>query len=238
MKIEVLFGEVCNQFGDPQNAVYLKLACPSAEFIYTPLDGEPLFVSGKPDMILIGSMSERTQRAVIAKLMPHRDRIAELIDAGTVFLATGNACEVFCKKIDYVTEKITAEGLGLFDFTIETDWFKRVNGKVIGTASGYTVTGFRSQFSRIAGDNSSGYFLEVERGFGLDKGSRYEGFRRNNFIGTQLLGPILPLNPDFCAYLVSLAGGGEVDREASFYAEAKEAYDRRVAEFRDPSTAF
>ncbi|MBO4322003.1 MAG: hypothetical protein J5919_03305 [Clostridia bacterium] len=238
MKVEVLFGEVCNQFGDPRNAEYLKLACPEAEFIFTPLDGTPRFVTERPDMILIGSMSERIQRAVIKKIGPFAQRIDELIASGTVFLATGNACEVFCRKIEYVTEKITVEGLGLFDYSVVTDWFARVNGKVIGDASGYTLTGFRSQFSTIMGDNSSEYFLRVERGFGLDKNSRFEGFRRVNFIGTQLLGPILPLNPDFCAYLVSLAGGGPVDREASFYAEAKEAYDRRVAEFRDPSTAF
>lgn len=235
MTIEILFGEVCNFFGDPRNAEYLRLTLPDAEFIETPLDGTPYFASSRPDMVLMSSMSESTQRRVIEKLRPYKDRINALIDDGAVFLMTGNACEVFCRRISYVTEEIVTEGLGLFDLDVTTDLFKRYNGKVIGSCDGVTVTGFRSQFTLTEGDNSSVAFLEVERGMGLRPGSRYEGMRRKNFIGTQLLGPILPLNPEFCEYLIGLCG---VKATAALREAAMEAYTQRVKEFRDPAISF
>jgi len=235
MKVELLFFEVCNQFGDPQNAEYLKKSCPDDMFFDTTLDSEPYFVKERPNLVMMGSMSESIQRRVIDKLMPYKSRIEELIDDGVVFLMTGNAADVFCRKIDYVTEKISKDALGIFDIDVKTDWFKRVNGKLIGDADGQTVTGFRSQFAEYSGENSSYPFIKVERGFEFVPGHTYEGMRRNNFIATQLLGPVLPLNPDFTNYLIGLAGG---TGSAAFYEQAIEAYNKRVSEFRDPTTEF
>ena len=236
MLIENLFPEVCNLFGDPQNAAYLLMSAEGAEEIRTPLDGIPYFVSGRPDIILMGSMSESTQRRVTEKLRPYRDRISDLIESGCVFLMTGNALDVFCRSITYVTENIVTDGLGIFDgFEVVTDWFKRINGKIIGKCDGVTVTGFRSQFAEISGDNSQMYFVKADRGDGIRAGVPYEGIRYRNFIGTQILGPILPLNPGFTSYLIRLCGGIP---HPAFEKEAVEAFDRRVEEFLDPSVKF
>ncbi len=233
--IEILFGEICNLYGDAQNAVYLKQTLPGETFIETPLDGKPYFLNNTPNLILLGGMSEHTQRKVIEKLKPFKDRIKELIDAGTVFLCTGNAGEIFTKHISYVTEKIETDALGLFNLTVKTDWFKRYNGKVLGTADGVTVTAFRSSFSFIYGDNSDCYFLKAERGCGINPDTKLEGMRRNNLICTSLLGPLLPVNPLFTEYLLKLAG---YDAKAAFRSEAMDAYEQRLKEFRDPKTVF
>ena len=140
------------------------------------------------------------------------------------------------KKINYVTEEITAEGLGLFDLEVKTDLFARYNGKVLGKADGVTVTGFRSQFGKIYGDNSSCFFCEVERGMGINENSRFEGMRKNNFIGTQVLGPILPLNPEFCEYILRLAG--EKNPVAAHKEAATAAFEQRLREFSDPKVKF
>jgi len=97
------------------------------------------------------------------------------------------------------------------------------------------LVGFRSQFSFLYGDNSENYFQKVIRGDGINRESKLEGFRVKNLIGTQLLGPILPLNPLFCEYLLSLAG---VDAKAAFREEALQAYHQRVKEFSDPNVKF
>ncbi len=235
MKIEVLFGEVCNLYGDPQNALYLAKTLPDAEFIHTPLDSEPYFVSFRPDMIIIGSMSDAIQERVIDKLRPHLDRIKALIEDGVVFLATGNACEVFCKSIENVTLETKKQALGLFDCEVKVNWFDRYNGKVLGKFENMTITGFRSQFSMIYGDNTDCGFVNVERGIGINRQSKVEGFKYRNFFGTQLLGPILPLNPEFCEYIISLAGENAV---AAFREEAMSAYEQRVKEFSDPNIKF
>lgn len=231
MVIEVLFCESCNLYGDEQNVNYLAATLPDAKIIKTGLNDTPYFASVDPDMIYIGSMSEAIQRRVIEKLMPLKERLNALIEKGTVILATGNAGEVFCRKIQYVTEKCEAEGLGIFDATVKTDLFDRYNGKTLGTVEDITVVGFRSQFSMIYGDNSGGYFLACQRGIGINKESKLEGLRKNNLICTQVLGPILPLNPLLCEYILGLCG---VKAEAAFKEDAMKAYRQRVLEFSDP----
>lgn len=235
MTIEVLFQEVCGLYGDAQNATYLEKTIPDATFIYTRLIDEPYFAQNKPDLILIGSMSENTQRRVIEKLMPLKERIHALVEDGVVFLATGNAGEVFCKQINYVTENITAEGLGIFDLTVKTNLFDRYNGKVLGEFEDLTIVGFRSQFSMLYGDNSENFFARCIRGDGINRESKLEGMRKKNLICTHIIGPILPLNPLFCEYLLSLCGK---KAEAAFKEAAMSAYLQRVKEFSDPAVTF
>ena len=235
MIVEILFQEVCGLYGDSQNPVYLQKTLPDATFIFTGLNDTPYFADNTPDLIYIGCMSESVQRQVIEKLMPLKDRIQTLVDTGTVFLATGNAGEIFARRIEYVTEEISVDGLGFFELTVKTKLFNRYNGKVLGKVSGIDIVGFRSQFSFLYGDNSGFYFLECTRGVGINKDSKYEGMRRNNLICTQLLGPLLPLNPLLCEYIIGLTGN---QAQAAFRDSALDAYHTRLKEFQDPSVKF
>ena len=235
MVVEILFNEVCNNNGDGQNVTYLQATLPNAEFIFTSLHDIPYFAENKPDMIYIGSMSENTQRRVIEKLMPYRKRLMDLIDTNTPILATGNAGEIFCKEIQYLTEKITVDGLEIFDLTVKTDWFNRYHAKVLGNLDNIQVVGFRAQFGFVYGDNSANYFIKCERGVGINPNSKLEGLRKNNLICTSLLGPILPLNPLFCEYFLRLAGQ---NTPAAYRDAAMHAYEQRLKEFVDPATVF
>lgn len=235
MMVEILYGEVCNLAGDGQNETYLRATLAQAEFVNTRLNDTPQFVTRRPDMILLGTMTEAIQRRVVEKLRPYRARIQALIEDGVVFLATGNACEVFTKRIDYVTEELSVEGLGLFDLTVKTDLFHRYNGKFLGEVAGISVVGFRSQFSFLYGDNSGCYFAENTRSIGINPQTKLEGLRRKNFIGTQIQGPILPLNPLFTEYLLGLAN---IHAPAAYRDAAMAAYETRLKEFQDPQTKF
>ena len=235
MKIEVLFSEVCNLNGDFQNVEYLRQTLPEAEFIFTSLTDDLYLAENRPDFVYMGTMTEAIQRRVIEKLMPLKARIEELIDDGVVFLMTGNACDVFCKSIDYVTEKIQKDGLGLFDLTVKCDHFNRYNGKFMGEVDGITVIGFRSQFSMIHGDNSGCYFGRNQRAMGMNPKTDLEGLRRKNFFGTNVQGPILALNPLFSEHLIRLAG---FEAEAAHKEAAMKAYTIRLKEMRDPGLNF
>lgn len=235
MVIEILFSEACNLYGDGQNIQYLQATLPDAEFVFTSLTDAPCFADKEPDMIYIGAMSESVQRRIIEKLIPYRDRICRLIDKGTPILATGNAGEIFCKKIDYVAENLSIDGLGIFDLTVKTNWFDRYNRKFLGKFEGISIVGFRAQFSFIYGDNSGNYFAKCIRGDGINPASKLEGFRKNNLICTQVIGPILPLNPLFCEYFLELAG---VKAPAAFREAAMRAYEQRCKEFTALTTVF
>ena len=67
MKIEILFPELCNLFGDMATVEYLKKTLPEAEFIETHLNGELMFLKEKMNLVYMGPMTENTQELVIEK---------------------------------------------------------------------------------------------------------------------------------------------------------------------------
>lgn len=228
MKIEILFPEFCNLYGDMFNMKYLKKCLPEAEFIETALEEEPTFVKENVNLIYLGPMTEKTQEKVILKLLPYKERIIDLIEKNTVFLFTGNAVEVLGKYIEN-EDGTRIEGLGIFDVYAKRDMFHRHNSLLIGKYEDIEVIGFKSQFTMLYGDNTNMAFLEVEKGIGINKESKLEGIKKNNFIGTYLIGPLLILNPLFTKKILEMLG---VDGRVALEEETMAAYEERIKEFR------
>lgn len=248
MKIEVLFPEVANLYGDPENIDFLKRCCSEAEVVEDNLVSEPYFVRNTPDLIYMGTMTESAQLMVIEKLMPYKERIQELIADGVHFLITGNALEVFGTEIRE-GEKTVAEGLNLFPTTARRDMMKRFNSLYLGhfkagdNEEDLTIVGYKSQFTHSYWMSSiqtvvpeDGYLFLSERGPGLNPDIVQEGIRTNNFMATYVIGPILILNPPFTKWL--LKDLGIENPEIAFEAAAMEAYNARVAEYSNPDTGF
>lgn len=229
MKIEILFPEFCNLFGDMSNMRYLEKCLPDAEFVETPFEDEPLFVTETPALIYLGPMTERTQERVIEKFRPFKARLQELLDSGAVFLFTGNAFEILG---DYIENEdgTRIPGLGLLRLWAKRDMMHRHNSTFLGAYEGEPVMGFKSQFTMAytAGEGH-GLFL-AEKGVGLNKKTKYEGVRFGNFFGTYLLGPLLVLNPGFTRKLLALMGAA--DAPLAFEAAVTAAYDKRLQDFR------
>jgi CobQ-like glutamine amidotransferase family enzyme len=228
MKLEILFPEACNLYGDLMNIEYLSRSIPGAEVVKTPLKAEPLFLDGGVSLVYMGTMTEKAQEYAAEALMPHRERIAELINNGQVFLITGNALEIFGTRIE--GENGGIDCLGIFDTCARRDMLKRHNSLFLGKFEDMEIVGFKSQFSHSYGDNSRCFLFEKTRGTGLSPGNRFEGLRKNNFLATYLLGPLLPLNPPFTGYILRLLGAE--DAAPAFDGIATEAYIQRIDEFK------
>ena len=233
MKIEILFPEFCNLFGDSGNVRFLKQCLPEAQFIETPITKEPAFATQKVDFIYMGPMSESAQIKVIAALTPFKEQLENLVEQDIPMLFIGNACEVLCQTIETPTNPIS--GLGILPYTAKQEMIQRYNGLTMGTFEDMTVLGFRSQFTFGYGSNESTPFLKVVRGAGLNPQSNYEGFRVHNLIATYLLGPILVVNPAFTHWLFQKIG---CDRPLPFEKELIKAYDIRLKEFQNPKVDF
>ena len=67
----------------------------------------------------------------------------------------------------------------------------------------------------------------------MDEKSVLEGFRVNNLIATWIIGPLLPLNPPFTAWLLSQVCGTD-DVTLAFEEEARAAYEKRLKELKAP----
>ena len=216
MKIEVLFPEFCNLFGDAYNMVYLEKTLPEAEFIRTKFSDDVRFTEEKMDLVYMGPMTERMQEQVIRKLMPLKEKIQKAIDDGTVFLFTGNALEIFG---DYIENEdgSRVECLGLYRLYAKRNMMHRHNSDFEGEFDGNVIMGFKTQFTMAyTPDESHGLFVK-NKGVGLNIKAKYEGIRVNNFFGTYLVGPILVLNPPFTKYILNLMGAGDVALEAAAY---------------------
>ena len=228
MKIEILFPEFCNLYGDMYNMKYLKMCIPEAEFIETALEEEPKFVKEDVNLIYLGPMTENTQEKVIKKLLPYKERIIELIEKNVVFLFTGNALEILGKYIENEDES-KIEGLGIFDVYAKRDMMHRHNSYLIGKYEDIEIIGFKSQFTMMYGNNLETPFIEVEKGIGINKQSKIEGIKKNNFIGTYLIGPMLILNPLFTQKLLKMLGE---EKEIALKEDTMAAYNERIKELK------
>lgn len=232
-KLEFLFPELCNIYAESYNVEYLERSCKELEIINTRHSETPHFVTEDVDMIYLGCLTEKKQEKVIECLMPYKERIVKLIDAGTIFLITGNAVEIFGKEIREGKRVIPA--LGIFDFYSERYMnVDRHNSQYVGnfvTEDGETITllGHKSQFSFAYGEFEDCKFFDVDLGIGMNKETVHEGIRKNNFFSTYSLGPYMIMNPLFAKYLLRKLG---VDDTLAFEKEAIEAYEYRREELR------
>ena len=231
MKIEILFPEICNIYGDYGNIMYLKQCLPNAEFIETNLNGEPKFVEENIDLVYLGSMTEKMQEKIIKKLEKYKDVISKQIEEGKAFLFTGNSFELLGKYIEN-EDGSRIECLNILDIYSKREMFNRYNSLFLGEFEGIKLVGFKDQFAHQYGDNTNKYFAKVIRGIGLNRESKLEGIKINNFIGTSILGPILVLNPSFTEYLIKNILKTE-EGQVAFKEDATAAYNKRLEEYED-----
>ena len=236
LTIEMLFPEIANLHGDNFNITYLAQCRADARVIRTSLTDTPAFIGGKVDLVYLGPLTEQGQLKAIERLTPHRQRIEALIESGTAFLFTHNALEVLGTRIRNDEMNYDVPGLGIFELESTLSMFGRYNGKVMGmipeVGAEHPVLGYKSQFSMVTAPESLPGFLTADRGIGRNRTTAVEGVRRNNFIGTSLIGPLLVVNPFLTRSLLEQL---DPDSEPRLAHEdfALAAYDARLADFRD-----
>jgi lipid II isoglutaminyl synthase (glutamine-hydrolysing) len=236
LTVEMLFPEIANLHGDNFNITYLAQCRPDSRVIRTGLTDTPAFVTGTVDLIYLGPLTEQGQLKAIERLRPHKQRIEELIEAGTTFLFTHNALEVLGTRIRNDDMGYDVPGVGVFEVESTLRMFGRYNGKVQGRPrgleTGHPVLGYKSQFSMVTGGEDLPGFLTADRGIGRNPMTAVEGIRRNNFLGTSLIGPLLVVNPHFTRSLLAQL---DPDSEPTLAHEtfALAAYEARLADFGD-----
>lgn len=233
MKIEVLYPELCNLYGDLANAEYLARSG-GGQIVKTSLSETPRFLSEDIALVYMGGTTERGQSIVRDAFAPHLEALVRRTQAGGVTLLTGNALEIFGEYIE--NEDGTRENmLGLFPIHSDRHMMDRYNSLYLGKLDDMDIVGFKSQFGHSYGDNGDGLFQTV-RGAGLNPDVNAEGIRQNNLMATYLLGPLVILNPPFAKYLLHLMGVEEPT--LAFEDTAMDVYAHRVGQFSEPDRGF
>lgn len=197
MKITIghLFYDLLNLYGENGNVMALEKAIRSqgidVEIKNLSLDNTPWNLE-ELDVVYIGAGTEQNQILAINTLMKYKETINQMVMNNKLFLATGNSIELFGKCINCNDKNI--ETLGLFDYTTERTK-KRIVSECVFNYDEIEdkILGFENHQGKITGITEP--IFTVEKGFGSNTDSKQEGFRKNNFYGTYLLGPLLVRNP-------------------------------------------
>lgn len=234
MKIEILFPEVCNLYGDLQNIRYLRRCCGELELIETSLHTPPRFVTDDVALVYMGSTTEQGLALAAEALRPYREALRSRIERGGLTLLTGNAQDVLAQRIESDSAD-TVEGLGLLPTTVRYTMMKRHNSFFLGTFEGMDIVGFKSLFGfHYGADGENGWFT-ARRGVGRNKETAVEGFHIGGLYATALIGPLLILNPPLCKWLLREMG---LPDTLAFEQAATESYEKRCAEFREETRSW
>lgn len=233
MKIEILYPEICNLYGDLMNPEYLARSC-GAELVETSLKEQPRFLTEDIALVYMGTTTERGQLLARDAFAPFLDALKQRTEQGGLTLITGNALEIFGA---YILEENGSKipMLGLFPTHAQRHMMARYNSLYLGKYGDMDIVGFKSQFAHSYGENGAGLFTTT-RGPGLNPEVKAEGFRQNNLMATYVIGPLTVLNPPFAKELLRLMGVEEPS--LTFEEDAMEAYRIRVKEFSEPERGF
>ena len=179
------------------------------------------------DLIYMGAGTERTQKAALTALLPHKDGLKAAIDRGAVVLFTGSAMELLGTSITGADGKVW-QGLALADFTtVETD--KRTPEDVIAHTALWDspVVGFMNKCSATKGVNAP-LFEKLSLGLGNEADKGPEGYVSGTVFATHITGPVLVKNPDFVDFLIKrifAAQGWELPETPPVLPYEREAYE-------------
>ena len=148
------------------------------------------------DLIYMGHGKARNLAAVAPHFLSKGDRVKEAVEAGKLFLITGDARLLFGRSFGTFDGREQA-GIGLFDYTaVETG--QVFTGDVVARAAfdpSLITYGFINRTSYLVGKNQHPLFQVIQGPGDGDHPDSMEGTLYKNFFGTWQMGPILPRNP-------------------------------------------
>ena len=197
MKITIghLFYDLLNLYGENGNVLALENALISqgleVEIKYLSIDNEPWNLD-ELDVVYIGAGTEQNQLLTLNILIKYKDEINQMILNNKLFICTGNSIELFGKQINQ--EDNVIETLNIFDYTTQRT-SKRIVSECVFNYDELKdkILGFENHQGEIIGIAEP--LFTVEKGYGSITDSMIEGFKKNNFYGTYLIGPLLVRNP-------------------------------------------
>ena len=197
-----LYPEAMSLYGEYANLTLLArlLTAQGAEVAVKAVgfDDAPDFAGA--DLIYMGAGTERTQKAAMARLLPHADSLSAAVNGDSLLLFTGSAMEILGASVTDQTGKVFP-GLGFGEFTtVETE--KRAPHDVIARTELWAepAVGFMNKCSVTRGITTP-LFSGLDRGFGNEAEHGAEGFLAGNLLATHLTGPMLVKNPAFLRYV-------------------------------------
>lgn len=189
MKIKIghLYPFELTLYGENGNLKALKYALEhkNIEVEITSINKEDKFDIKKYDFLYIGSGRPEFLEDIKERLEPYKKDILDYINKDKVMLVTGNSIGIM-------------ELLRLYEIE---EYKKRRVSDVEGTCSlcNGKIYGFQNTEYLIK--STTNILFSLENGYGNNE-TMMEGYKKNNFYATSIIGPILARNDNLTAYIV------------------------------------
>jgi hypothetical protein len=209
LRLGHLYPSVMNVYGDRGNIICLQRRCRlrGIELEVTALELGDALAPDAYDLLFMGGAQDREQRLVAEDLVSLKGgALRTAVERGVVFLAVCGGYQLAGRFYRGAGGE-ELPGAGVFDlYTLHPGAkAKRLIGNLSAEWTGGTLVGFENHGGRSYLGPSAEPLARVRHGFGNDGESGYEGARYRNAFGCYLHGPLLPKNPAFADYLISLA---------------------------------
>ncbi len=206
IKIAHLYYDLLNLYGDDGNlkAITYCLDKLNIEYSLDKITINDEFDLLAYDFIYVGSGTEKNLYLAINDIKKYESQIRQYIDDNKIFLATGNALDMFGKFIDsFSGEKI--DTLDIFNFCSKEKNKRNVGEVMFAMGSIKPLIGFLNNTFSIEEETVKNYsnLFEIYKSIGYTITKNAEGVTKNNFYGTHIIGPILVRNPEILRYFVS-----------------------------------
>ena len=208
INIAHLYPDLMNIYGDYGNicALYNRLKWRDINVNIDKITKGDKIDFKKYDIYFIGGGQDKQQYAVSKELVKNKDAFCDLKETNIVMLGICGGYQLMGRYYQPF-EQDRVEGLDVLDvYTVAG------NKRCIGNVT--IETDFLSPKTLVGFENHSGITIlgkevqpigQVKVGFGNDTENKQEGAYSKNIFGTYLHGSLLPKNPHFCDYLLTLA---------------------------------
>lgn len=208
LKISIahLYPKLLNLYGDMGNIIALTKRC---EWRGIQVEFEQINIGDsikEHDLYFIGGGQDKQQEEVAQELFSHKSELLAQRDDGAVFLGICGGYQLFGHYYQpHDKDKLT--GISLMDaYTVAGK--KRFIGNVTVKTDFFnpnTLVGFENHSGLTYLQGETKPIGVVSVGNGNNGADGFEGGRYKNVFGTYLHGSLLPKNPHFADYLISLA---------------------------------
>ena len=186
MKLGYFYYDLLNLYGESGNVRILEhhLREQGIDVTVDHLSLEDTKDIASYDWIYMGCGVERSLILALTDIRKYKNELAYAIEHGTHILATGNSFELFGKEIRMPSKSYKA--LGLLDFS--TEYKTRTVHDLLLRYGEHVLVGFENHSGATVDSREEAFYHDDER---------QEGIRRNHFLGTYTIGPLLVRNPFF-----------------------------------------
>ena len=208
ISIAHLYPDLLNIYGDLGNITTIKNRCVwrGIEVKVENIKAGYRINPNEFDIFFIGGGQDTQQILASKELNKNKDRLQKAADDNAVILAICGGYQL----LGHYYQPLNADkldGIGLLDaYTVAGT--KRFIGNVTGTCSSInnnTIAGFENHSGLTYLNGETKPLINITKGYGNNGKDKTEGARYKNIFGTYLHGPLLPKNPIFTDYLISLA---------------------------------